>query len=45
MKDERFMITGALGCIGAWSCAQLVREDVSLIMFRIREESLNSFLP
>ena len=27
MRDERFLITGALGCIGAWSCAQLVREE------------------
>jgi UDP-glucuronate 4-epimerase len=28
MRDQRFLITGALGCIGAWSCAQLVREDI-----------------
>src|SRR3989441_6458530 len=33
MSDERFMITGALGCIGAWSCAQLVREDVPVILY------------
>jgi UDP-glucuronate 4-epimerase len=33
MKDERFLITGALGCIGAWSCAQLVREDVPVILY------------
>ena len=32
-KDERFLITGALGCIGAWSCAQLVREDVPVILY------------
>ena len=33
MKEERFLITGALGCIGAWSCAQLVREDVPVILY------------
>src|SRR5213076_1026200 len=33
MSDERFLITGALGCIGAWSCAQLVREDVPVILY------------
>jgi nucleoside-diphosphate-sugar epimerase len=33
MKDQRFLITGALGCIGAWSCAQLVREDVPVILY------------
>jgi UDP-glucuronate 4-epimerase len=33
MTDQRFLITGALGCIGAWSCAQLVREDVPLTLY------------
>jgi UDP-glucuronate 4-epimerase len=33
MTDERFLITGALGCIGAWSCAQLVREEVPVILY------------
>jgi UDP-glucuronate 4-epimerase len=33
MTEERFLITGALGCIGAWSCAQLVREDVPVILY------------
>ena len=33
MSDERFLITGALGCIGAWSCAQLVREQVPVILY------------
>jgi UDP-glucuronate 4-epimerase len=32
-SGERFLITGALGCIGAWSCAQLVREDVPVVVF------------
>jgi UDP-glucuronate 4-epimerase len=31
--DQRFLITGALGCIGAWSCAQLVREEVPVILY------------
>jgi UDP-glucuronate 4-epimerase len=30
---ERFLITGALGCIGAWSCGQLVREDVPVVVY------------
>ena len=33
MTDQRFLITGALGCIGAWSCAQLVREDVPVTLY------------
>jgi nucleoside-diphosphate-sugar epimerase len=33
MTDERFLITGALGCIGAWSCAQLLREDVPVVVY------------
>jgi UDP-glucuronate 4-epimerase len=33
MTDDSFLITGALGCIGAWSCAQLVREDVPVIVY------------
>jgi UDP-glucuronate 4-epimerase len=31
--SERFLITGALGCIGAWSCAQLLREDVPVVAY------------
>jgi UDP-glucuronate 4-epimerase len=33
MREQRFLITGALGCIGAWSCAQLVREQVPVILY------------
>jgi len=33
MTQERFLITGALGCIGAWSCAQLVRENVPVVLY------------
>jgi UDP-glucuronate 4-epimerase len=31
--NDRFLITGALGCIGAWSCAQLVREEVPVVAY------------
>ena len=37
--SERFLITGALGCIGAWSCAQLVREDVSVVVYDLGENT------
>ena len=31
--DERFLVTGALGCIGAWTVAILVREGRAVIAF------------
>ena len=33
MSDERWLITGALGCIGAWACVQLVREGHAVVGF------------
>ncbi len=33
MADERFLITGALGCIGAWTVHNLVREGVPVTVF------------
>ena len=30
---ERFLVTGALGCIGAWTVRQLVREGVPVVGF------------
>ena len=30
---ERFLITGALGCIGAWAARQLVREGAGVVAF------------
>jgi UDP-glucuronate 4-epimerase len=30
MSDERFLVTGALGCIGAWTCAVLAEEGVEV---------------
>lgn len=31
MLDERWLITGALGCIGSWCCRQLVREGHTVV--------------
>jgi nucleoside-diphosphate-sugar epimerase len=33
VTDERFLVTGALGCIGAWTCAQLAAEHVEVVGF------------
>jgi nucleoside-diphosphate-sugar epimerase len=33
MSEERWLITGALGCIGAWCCRQLVREGRTVVGF------------
>lgn len=33
MTEERFLVTGALGCIGAWVVRNLVREGVSTTIF------------
>ena len=30
---ERFLVTGALGCIGAWTVRRLVRENVPVVAF------------
>jgi UDP-glucuronate 4-epimerase len=31
MSDERWLITGALGCVGVWCCRQLVREGHTVV--------------
>jgi UDP-glucuronate 4-epimerase len=31
--DERFLVTGALGCIGAWTCAVLAESGASVVGF------------
>lgn len=33
MSDERFFLTGALGCIGAWLARNLVREGAEVTIF------------
>src|SRR5690348_11060439 len=32
-SGERFLVTGALGCIGAWTVRRLVREGVPVVGF------------
>lgn len=31
--SERFLVTGALGCIGAWTCAELAAEGAEVVGF------------
>ena len=38
MSEERFLITGAMGCIGAWVVRQLVREGVPTAVFDLATE-------
>jgi nucleoside-diphosphate-sugar epimerase len=33
MTDERFLVTGALGCIGAWTVRRLVQEGSRVVAF------------
>ena len=33
MSDERFLVTGALGCIGAWTVRALAREGTPVVAF------------
>lgn len=33
MSEERWLITGALGCIGAWCCRQLVHDGHAVVAF------------
>ena len=44
MPDERFLVTGVLGCLGAWTARTLVREGAAVVgldlgtdAFRLRE--------
>jgi UDP-glucuronate 4-epimerase len=39
MSDERWLITGALGCIGAWACRQLVREGHDVIAYDLGDDT------
>jgi len=38
MSEERFLVTGAMGCIGAWVVRQLVREGVETAVFDLATE-------
>jgi nucleoside-diphosphate-sugar epimerase len=37
MSDERFLVTGALGCIGAWTCAALAAEGTYVVGYDLGE--------
>jgi nucleoside-diphosphate-sugar epimerase len=38
MSEERWLVTGALGCIGAWCCRELVRAGHDVVGFDLGEE-------
>ncbi len=38
MAEERFLVTGALGCIGAWTVATLVREGVPVVALDLGDD-------
>ncbi len=38
MPEERWLLTGALGCIGAWCCRQLVREGHAVVAFDLGDQ-------
>jgi nucleoside-diphosphate-sugar epimerase len=37
VAEERFLVTGALGCIGAWTCAALADEGTYVVGFDLGE--------
>jgi UDP-glucuronate 4-epimerase len=39
MENERFLVTGALGCIGAWVVRNLVREGIPTAIFDLASDS------
>jgi len=38
MSSERWLITGALGCVGAWCCRQLVREGHAVVGLHLESD-------
>lgn len=36
--SERFLVTGALGCLGAWTAALLVRDGASVVAYDLGED-------
>jgi nucleoside-diphosphate-sugar epimerase len=38
MQTERFLVTGALGCIGAWTCAVLAEDGVPVVGFDLGDD-------
>jgi nucleoside-diphosphate-sugar epimerase len=39
VSDERFLVTGALGCVGAWTVRELVREGTPVVGFDLGQNS------
>src|SRR5205807_9366583 len=39
MSEERFLVTGALGVIGAWTVATLVRASVPVVAFDLGDDT------
>ena len=39
MGSPTFLVTGALGCIGAWTCRRLVRDGATVIGFDLGQDS------
>ncbi|RAQ97585.1 NAD-dependent epimerase/dehydratase family protein [Thermogemmatispora tikiterensis] len=39
MAQERFLVTGALGCIGAWTVRNLVREGTPVVAFDLGQDT------
>jgi UDP-glucuronate 4-epimerase len=46
MSDERFLVTGALGCVGAWTVRELIREGTPVVGFDLgaNDRRLNQIL-
>jgi UDP-glucuronate 4-epimerase len=38
-RDERFLVTGALGCIGAWTVRALVQDGVPVVAFDLGSDA------
>jgi UDP-glucuronate 4-epimerase len=39
VAEDRFLVTGALGCIGAWTCAALAEEGTYVVGFDLGENT------
>ena len=39
LESQRYLITGAMGCIGAWTVANLVRRGVQVVAFDLGSDS------
>jgi nucleoside-diphosphate-sugar epimerase len=39
VSDERFLVTGALGCVGAWTVRELIREGTPVVGFDVGQNT------